>query len=174
MTRYRWYRGVGTLDPQSRWIPPLGPVGLPNSMGNSMKGDLYTYIHPSRFDRLSSPLSPGVKTMHFDQSAPPPLACIFLLYEGCHCNQSKQTNKYRIHDAYLGSYPGFKQIAKCRGKRERERERNKIRVVSTHYIISTAQRERSDDNVSDAVQLRVVGRQRRKKTIQQSLELCSF
>ena len=42
--RYRWYREVGTLDPRSRCVPPLGPVGLPVSMGNSTKGNLYTYI----------------------------------------------------------------------------------------------------------------------------------
>ena len=38
------YRGVGTLDPRSRWVPPLGPVGTPDPMGISTKGDLYTYI----------------------------------------------------------------------------------------------------------------------------------
>ena len=38
-------RGVETLDPQSRWVPPLGAVGSPDSMGNSIKGDLYTYVH---------------------------------------------------------------------------------------------------------------------------------
>ena len=36
---------VGTLDPRSRWVPPLGPVGPPLAMGNSTKGNLYTYIH---------------------------------------------------------------------------------------------------------------------------------
>ena len=41
MTQYWWYRGVGILDPRSRWVPPLGPVGSPDST----KGDLYTYIH---------------------------------------------------------------------------------------------------------------------------------
>ena len=29
VTRYQWYRGVGILDPRSRWVPPLGPVGTP-------------------------------------------------------------------------------------------------------------------------------------------------
>ena len=27
--------------------PPLGPVGTPNPMGISTKGDLYTYMHTS-------------------------------------------------------------------------------------------------------------------------------
>ena len=33
------------MDPRARWVPPLGPVGTPDPMGNSTKGDLYTYIH---------------------------------------------------------------------------------------------------------------------------------
>ena len=33
------------MDPRSQWVPPLCPVGSPGSMGNSTKGDLYTYIH---------------------------------------------------------------------------------------------------------------------------------
>ena len=36
------------MDPRSPWVPPLGPVGSPVAMGNSTKGDLYTYIHPPR------------------------------------------------------------------------------------------------------------------------------
>ena len=54
MTRYRWYRGVGTLDPRSRWVPPQGPVGAPVAMGNSTKGSLYTNI----LQNLKSPRLP--------------------------------------------------------------------------------------------------------------------
>ena len=36
VTGYPWYRGVGILDPRARWVPPLGPVGTPD-----------TYLHKS-------------------------------------------------------------------------------------------------------------------------------
>ena len=42
--RCRWYRGVGILDPRARWVSLLGPVGTPNPIGISAKGNLYTYI----------------------------------------------------------------------------------------------------------------------------------
>ena len=29
----------------AQWVPPLGPVGTPDTMGISTKGNLYTYIH---------------------------------------------------------------------------------------------------------------------------------
>ena len=35
---------IGILDPQARWVPPLGPVGTPDTMGISTKGDLYTSL----------------------------------------------------------------------------------------------------------------------------------
>ena len=67
VTWYRWYRGVGTLVPQSRWVPPLGPVGPPNSMGTSTKGDLYTYIR-----RYIHTISTIVCTwVHVDIQSPP-------------------------------------------------------------------------------------------------------
>ena len=56
VTRCRWYRKVGILDPRARWISPLGSVGTPNPMGISMKGDLYayiqTYIHTYKSDSI--------------------------------------------------------------------------------------------------------------------------
>ena len=33
------------MEPQSRWVFPLGPVETPDSIGISTKGDLYIYIH---------------------------------------------------------------------------------------------------------------------------------
>ena len=45
VTRCRWCRGVGILDPQFQWVPPLGPVGTLDPMGISTKGNLYAYVH---------------------------------------------------------------------------------------------------------------------------------
>ena len=36
------------IGPTSRWVPPLGPVGPPLSMGTFTKGNLYTYIPTDR------------------------------------------------------------------------------------------------------------------------------
>ena len=64
VTRCHWYRDVGILEPRARWVPPLGPVGPPLSMGNSTKGDLYTYIHTMQ------PMTSEVSTLHSPGSTP--------------------------------------------------------------------------------------------------------
>ena len=44
------------IGPTLLMAPSPGPVGSTDSMGNSMKGNLYTYIHILRYIRLLRPL----------------------------------------------------------------------------------------------------------------------
>ena len=62
--RYRWFRGVGILDPRAWWVPPLGPVGMPNPMRIFTKGDLYTCIHTTR--SLLNPIILGRRNPNLD------------------------------------------------------------------------------------------------------------
>ena len=41
----KYFAKLDAVHGYFRWVPPLGPVGTPDPMGISTKGDLYIYIH---------------------------------------------------------------------------------------------------------------------------------